>query len=208
MVRNQWGAEAEDARMPNGASDAAKMAANMTTALPKNPMRRVRYSVAMSLDGYIADPQGGYDWIVMDPEIDFGELFADFDTVLMGRKSWEVTRQDGGGPGMPGKQVFVVSRTLRQQDCKGATVTADPGKTVADLRKKAGKDIWLFGGGELFRGMLQLGLVNGVEVGVIPVLLGGGIPLLPTPAPRAKLKLVKHQVYKKSGIVGLTYEIG
>ena len=171
-------------------------------------MRRVRYSVAMSLDGYIADPAGGFDWIVMDPDIDFNDLFKDFDTILMGRKSWEVTRAAGGGPAMPGVATYVISRTLRQQDCPDATVSADPAQTVADLRKKTGKDIWLFGGGELFRSLLAQGLVNAVEVGIIPILLGAGLPLLPPdPALRTKLKLVKHKVYEKTGTVGLTYEV-
>ena len=170
-------------------------------------MRRVRYSVAMSLDGYIADPKGGYDWIVMDPEIDFDAMFKDFDTILIGRKSWEVTRQGGAGGAMPGIKTYVISRTLRQNEVTDATVSSDPAKTVAELRKQPGKDIWLFGGGELFKSMLELGLVNGVEVGVMPVLLGGGIPMLPSPAMRAKLKLVKHQVYPKTGTVGLTYEV-
>ena len=53
-------------------------------------MRRVRYVVAMSLDGYIAGPNGEADWIIMDPEIDFGALFDEFDTVLMGRRTFEV----------------------------------------------------------------------------------------------------------------------
>ena len=64
-------------------------------------MRPVCYSVAMSLDGLIAGPNGEADWIVMDPEIDFGQLFARFDTLLMGRKSWEAAKSQGGG-GMPG----------------------------------------------------------------------------------------------------------
>jgi dihydrofolate reductase len=170
-------------------------------------MRRLRYSVAASLDGYIADSAGGYDWIVMDPDIDFAALFNDFDTLLIGRKSWEVTRQHGGGPAMPGKKVYVISRTLRQEDCPDAIVSSDPAQTIADLRLQAGKDIWLFGGGELFRSMLSLNLVNTIELAIIPILLGGGIPMLPTPAPRVNLKLVKHRVYPKTGTVLLSYEV-
>ncbi len=106
-------------------------------------MRRVCYSVAMSLDGYIVGPNGEIDWIVVDPEIDFGVLFKDFDTVLMGRKSYEAA---GAGGEMPGMQTFVFSSTLRQADCSGVTVSADPGDTVRGLKARSGKDIWLFGG--------------------------------------------------------------
>jgi dihydrofolate reductase len=170
-------------------------------------MRLIRGYMAATLDGYIAAPDGGYDWIVMDPEIDFDAMFKDIDTILIGRKSWEVTGQSGAGGAMPGIQTYVISRTLRQDDVRGATVSSDPAKTVAELRKQPGKDIWLFGGGELFKSMLGLGLVNAIEVGVMPVLLGGGIPMLPSPAQRATLRLVKHQVYAKTGTEGLTYEV-
>ena len=170
-------------------------------------MRRVRFSAAMSLDGYIADPGGAYDWIVVDPDINFAEMFNDFDTILMGRKSWEVAGSAGGGGGMPGMKTYVVSRSLRQRDCPNATVTSDPAKVVAELRKTPGKDIWLFGGGELFRSMLELNLVDAVEVAVVPVLLGGGVPLLPAPAPRAKLQLREHRVYAKTGTALLTYDV-
>lgn len=77
---------------------------------------------------------------------------------------------------------------------------------MAALRKAPGKDIWLFGGGELFRSMLDLRLVDSVEVAVIPVLLGDGLPLRPHPARQARLKLVRHQVYPKTGTVSLEYE--
>jgi dihydrofolate reductase len=167
-------------------------------------MRRVRLSVAMSLDGYIAGPKGESDWIVMDPDIDFGSLMASFDTILLGRKTYEVTRGQGGG-GMPGMKVYVISRTLRQADCPGVIVSDNPAETVAALKGAEGKDIWLFGGGSLFRSLLELGLVDSVEVAVIPVLLGGGLPLLPHPASRWRLHLVKHRIYGKTGTVSLEY---
>jgi len=169
-------------------------------------MRRVQYSVAMSLDGYIADPNGGYDWIVIDPEIDFEAMFKDFDTVLMGRKSYDAAVQHGGY-GMPGKKTYVFSRTLRQQDSPDATVSDDVRKTVTALKQEQGKDIWLFGGGELFRSMLDLGLVDAIEVAVIPVLLGSGLPMLPSPATRAKLKLTQERLYQKTGTLLLTYDV-
>lgn len=167
-------------------------------------MRRVRYSVAMSLDGFIAGPRGESDWIVMDPDIDFGALMGGFDTVLLGRKTYEATRGHGGG-GMPGMKAYVFSSTLRQDDCQGVVVSAQPAATLAALKEKPGKDIWLFGGGSLFGSLLELGLVDAVEVAIIPVLLGGGMPMLPPPAKLTKLKLVKHRVYAKTGTVSLEY---
>lgn len=167
-------------------------------------MRRVRYSVAMSLDGYIAGPNGESDWIVMDPDIDFGALMGAFDTVLLGRKTYEATRGHGGG-GMPGMQAYVFSSTLRQGDCKGAIVSGQPAETLAALKEEPGKDIWLFGGGSLFRSLLELGLVDSIEVAIIPVLLGGGRPMLPHPANMAGLNLVKHRIYEKTGTVSLEY---
>ena len=152
----------------------------------------------MSLDGYLAGPNGEADWIVMDPDIDFGALMNAFDTVIMGRKTYEATKQySGAGAGMPGMQVHVLSRTLKQEDCPGIVVSNDAAKTVAELKAGQGKDIWLFGGGELFRSLLEVRLVDSVEVAVIPVLLGDGVPLLPAPSARTKLKLVKHHVYPR-----------
>lgn len=169
-------------------------------------MRRVCYSVAMSLDGYIAGPNGEYDWIMIDPEIDFAEMFKRYDTVLMGRKSYDMAKQQGGY-GMPGPKAYVFSKTLNQAHCPDATVSQDPEKTVTALKKAKGKDIWLFGGGELFRSLLELQLVDAVEVAVIPVLLGDGVPLLPTSQKRARLKLTQHKLFKKTGTLLLNYDV-
>ena len=168
--------------------------------------RRVRYAVAMSLDGYIAGPQGEADWIIMDPEIDFRAFFDQFDTFLIGRRTFEGMGGKGGG-GTAGKKTLVFSRTLRQSDYPKVTIVSErPEEALAALRAEPGKDIWLFGGGSLFGSLLDAGLVDTVEVGIIPVLLGGGLPLLPSPAKRAKLKLISHRVYQ-SGIVSLEYAV-
>jgi dihydrofolate reductase len=169
-------------------------------------MRRVRYSVAMSLDGFIAGPKGENDWIVMDPEIDFRALMSSFDTILMGRKTYEASRGHGGG-GMPGVNACVFSRTLKQKDCPGVTVTANARETIGGIKANTGKDLWLFGGGGLFRSLLEQGLVDAVEVTVVPVLLGGGVKLLPEPYDVNKLKLTKHRVYEKTGTVSLEYAV-
>src|SRR4051812_3515651 len=108
-------------------------------------MRRVRYSVAMSLDGFIAGPKGESDWIVMDPEIDFKALMGSFDTILMGRGTYDGARKQGhGGGGMPGMSAYVFSRSLSQKDCPGVIVSSDPKTMIAALKAKPGKDIWLF----------------------------------------------------------------
>lgn len=171
-------------------------------------MRRVRFGGAMSLDGYIAGPAGEYDWIIMDPDIDFAAMMAQFDTFLIGRKTYETMLKAGtAGGDTPGIRSFVISRTMRPSDHPGVTIAPDPTRLVQDLRSSPGKDIAIFGGGELFRSLLADGLVDTVEVSLVPILLGGGIPLLPPPAGRARLKLTKHRLYEKSGIVALEYDI-
>ncbi len=161
----------------------------------------------MSLDGYIAGPNEEIDWIVVDPDHDFGAFLARFDTALMGRKCYDFMRRHHGSAAMPGLEMHVISRTLRQAECPDATVSADPGATVAALKARQGKDIWCFGGGELFRSLLALGVVDTVELAVIPVLLGGGLPLLPPPGPSAKLTLTQQRLFPKTGTVLLEYAV-
>ena len=168
--------------------------------------RRVRYQVAVSLDGFIAGPNGEADWIVMDPAIDFEALFREFDTVLMGRKTYEAMAAQGGAS-MPGLEVVVFSRTLPPAARQGFRIVADePGDVVATLKARPGRDIWLFGGGALCRSLLDAGLVDTVEVAVMPVLLGAGTPLLP-PGARTRLKLADQRTLPATGIVALSYAV-
>jgi dihydrofolate reductase len=169
--------------------------------------RLLRYHVAVSLDGFIAGTRGEYDWIVMDPSIDFGALFKQFDTAVMGRKTYEVATAQGGHGAMPGLDVIVFSRTLPAATHKGVRITHDdPKDVVPALKAKPGRDIWLYGGGILFRSLLDAGLVDTVELAVIPVLLGAGIPLLP-PGGMTKLVLADQKTLPASGIVALSYSV-
>ena len=170
-------------------------------------MRRVRYRVATSLDGYIAGPKGEIDWIVQDPTMDWASLFAGFDTALLGRRTYELTKQPGA-PGWPaGWRIYLFSTTLApEQDPDVTLVRKDAGAAVAALRAGAGRDIWLFGGGSLFRSLLEARQVDIVELAIMPVLLGGGVPLLETGAPITRLRLV-HSETSPRGIVVLRYEV-
>jgi dihydrofolate reductase len=171
-------------------------------------MRRVRYVIAASLDGYIAGPNGELDWIVSDPDTDFRALYDQFDAVLLGRRTYELTLKPGAPPWPPGMHLFVFSRTLRQRDHPTVTVVAGNLKeTLAALADMPGKDIWLFGGSTLFRSLLGAGLVDALEIAVSPVLLGAGIPLLPPPVERTTLTLTGHEAHK-TGVVSLRYDVG
>jgi dihydrofolate reductase len=170
-------------------------------------MKRLRYQVAVSLDGFIAGPDGEYDWIVSDSSIDFGALFKEFYTAVMGRRTYEVLTAPGGSGALTGLDVVVFSRSLAPKAAKGIRITKDDASdVVAALKKQPGRDIWLFGGGVLFRSLLDAGLVDTVEVALIPVLLGSGTPLLPPGAP-ARLELFDRRILPASGIVMLSYRV-
>jgi dihydrofolate reductase len=125
----------------------------------------------------------------------------------MGRRSYVAAQGQPGGM-LPKLATYVFSRTMRAEDHPGITVIGgDVRQAVERLRALPGKDIWLFGGGELFRTMMELGLVDLIEVGLVPALLGRGIPFLPGLSSGAALRLTDLKPYP-SGIVLLTYDFG
>lgn len=168
-------------------------------------MRRVRYQVACSLDGFIAGPDDGFDWIPAEPSFDFAAHYAEFDTLVMGRRTYEIVRATGER--FRGKQVVVVSRTLRPDEHPEVEVVSEGLEDrIRTLRSEPGLDIWLYGGGELFAQLLGWGLVDTVEPAIIPILLGGGKPFLAAPAVRRRLTLVRHRAFP-SGMLLIEYEV-
>lgn len=170
-------------------------------------MRRLRYNCAATLDGFIADPDGGYGWIVEDASIDFDALFAGFDTFVMGRRTWDVMQAQGDANPLRGKRVVVASRTLESAVHPDISVVREDvaGHVAALKAEPGGRDIWLFGGGELAGQLLDAGLVDRIEVALMPVLLRQGVPLLP-PGALQRLSVVSATSLA-SGIQMLVYEV-
>ena len=138
----------------------------------------------------------------MDPAVDFAAFTDKIDTLIMGRRTYELVAGQESGMGFEDMETIVVSTTLAPAEHPTVTIVASDVETfVADLKARDGKDIWLFGGGVLFRSLLEARLVDRVEVGVIPVLLGEGIPLLQGLEETAKLPLHSMEEWPSSGIV-------
>lgn len=173
-------------------------------------MRQVIYAAAASLDGYIARLDGSVDWIPQDPDMDLGALASRFDVLLMGRKTFDVSRAlvpEGEPNPLAGFETYVFSRAEPAGRRHDAEYTAtSPGDLVRDLRKHPGKDLWLMGGGELVAEFLKADLVDGISVSICPVLLGRGVPMFGMGFPQRGFRLAAHRAYPKSGIVSLDFE--
>jgi dihydrofolate reductase len=177
------------------------------TLLWGTKMRKIQYGVAVSVDGYIAGPNGEADWIQIDPEIDFSAIWSQFDTLLMGRRTYEAATRRLGRAAFAGKATFVFSKRLEPKDHLGVTIISELTLPwIQTLKKQKGKDIWLMGGGELFRKLLDLGEVDSMNITTVPVILGDGTPLMFPPYAPTKLVLLTHRVYK-SGCISMTYEL-
>ena len=170
-------------------------------------MRKVVYGVGISLDGYIARPDGSVDFLFMPKDYSMGAFFKRIDVAAMGRKTYEVGMKLGGGKiSSPGMTCYVFSQTLPSNAPGGVTVVRETPKAfIEGLRKKQGKDIWLMGGGELTRVFLQDDLVDELYLGIVPTMIGEGIPALPPGFPQREFALVENKSYSK-GLIGLRYE--
>jgi|ERR1700730_4028290 len=170
-------------------------------------MRRIVLGLGMSLDGYIARRDGSVDFLFMPKDYSMAFFFKTIDTAIMGRKTYEVGLHMGGGSfSSPGMKSFVFSRSLSSGERDGVTIVKDsPVEFVETLRKRRGKNIWLMGGGELARDFLKADLVDELYIGMVPVLLGEGIPLFPCGFPQREFSLLENKSYSK-GMIALKYQ--
>ena len=170
-------------------------------------MRSVILSAGITLDGYIARPDGAVDYLFMPKDFSMAPFFASVDTAVMGRKTYDVAlRLSGGSFSNPSMANYVFSRSQPAGERGGAVfVNQSPAAFIRGIRKRKGKDIWLMGGGELARDFLKADLVDELHLGVIPILLGAGIPLFPGGFPQRDFKLVENKSYSK-GLISLKYK--
>ncbi|MGZ8455854.1 MAG: dihydrofolate reductase family protein [Gemmatirosa sp.] len=169
------------------------------------------YGAACSLDGYIAAADGGLDWIHFSTDVQtvMGQYWATVDTILMGRKTWEIAAaQAGGGSGDSGGiSTYVFSRTLPELERPGVRlVRSDAGAFVRDLKAQPGRGICVMGGGELAASLLAAGVVDEVGLNIHPVLLGAGTPLFRDAGRRIPLALVENRTID-GGCVLATYRV-
>jgi dihydrofolate reductase len=169
-------------------------------------MRSVLLGLGISIDGYIARRDGSVDFLFMPKDYSMAPFFAGIDTAIMGRKTYDVVQAMGGGWHGPKMAVYVMSRTLPAGERDGCIFTAQTPKALVDeIRKSKGKDIWMMGGGELVREFLKADLIDELHIGVVPVLLGEGIPLFPQGFPQRDFALIENKTFSK-GLIALKYK--
>ena len=173
-------------------------------------MRKVRFGGAISLDNFIARTDDAVDWLLFSKEVGqiMKDMWANIDTMVMGRKTYEVAQRMGGGGDYPGVTTYVFSRTLKQPNTKSVTFVADDAAAfVRQLKEdKEGKDILVMGGGILAQSLFEADLIDELGFNIQPVLLGSGIPLFYEMSRQIDLELKECRQLSK-GCVYLTYKV-
>jgi dihydrofolate reductase len=171
-------------------------------------MRKVILGAAITLDGYIARPDGSLDYLTMTKEgsARMAGFFATIDTIVMGRKTLDAAIALSGGSYQSPVNIptYVFSRTQPAGERDGVIFTKQSPaawvRKIRAIRAKTGKHIFHMGGGELARGFLEADLIDELSLGVVPILLGNGLPLFPGGFPQRDFTLVENKTYSKNHI--------
>jgi len=170
-------------------------------------MRRVKYFVACSLDGFIARSDGNVDWLFMDQDYGMAAFFKSVDVAVMGRMTYDKMRELAPQQAsFPGMENYVFSTSTKERDGEVKFISMDVREWVTEMRGRPGKDIWLMGGGNLVRQFLVSKVVDEIVLTIHPRLLGTGIPLFPPPYPEIELELLRCEQYS-TGLVQVFYSV-
>jgi dihydrofolate reductase len=165
--------------------------------------------IAVSLDGKIARPDGSVDdWLAADyPAEDFGfdTFLAGVDAILMGRGSYEAARKFGDWPYPDKPTVVVTTRPLHDAPPEVEARSGDMVAIAAEFEGRGYHRVWVFGGGQIVRTMIGIDKLGVLEMAVIPIVLGDGIPLFPAGTGELRLRLTRCEVKAKSAL-HLVYE--
>ncbi len=169
-------------------------------------MPRFRIFIAQSLDGYIARPDGAIDWLRPFDSVDYGyeSFLTEIGTIVMGRKSYELTCSFGEWPYAAARTLVVTSNALVDAPPNVTRVGPEVGRLVTALRAAGGKDVWVMGGAMTIGAFLEGQVIDRIDLFVVPVLLGYGVPLFSGGRPDTPLKFAGTQTYDK-GLVRLSY---
>ena len=179
--------------------------------------RRVILDLAVTLDGFIEGENGEVDWCIMDPEMEFNHFLDNIDTILYGRKSYDLwgkysPQNDANETEkemwemVHSKEKYVFSRTQKGTENKVTFINNNIVEEVNKLKNQSGKDIWLYGGASLITTFINLGLVDEFRLSVHPVILGEGKPLFTDINQRINLQMVGSKKFS-SGVVQLIYRL-
>ncbi|MDR4436410.1 dihydrofolate reductase family protein [Bacillus tequilensis] len=177
--------------------------------------RRIILDLAVTLDGFIEGKNGEVDWCIMDPEMGFADFLHQVDTILYGRKSYDLWGQYTPKNEDPdtekeiwklvhSKKKYVFSRTQNEIDNQAIFIKDNILEEVNKLKKTSGKDIWLYGGASLITTFINLGLVDEFRLSIHPVVLGEGKPLFIDLKQRINLKMINTRTFS-SGVVQIIY---
>ncbi|QOS80444.1 dihydrofolate reductase [Paenibacillus sp. JNUCC31] len=179
--------------------------------------RRIILDLAVTLDGYIEGKNGEVDWCIMDPDMEFNTFLNQIDTILYGRKSYDLWGEftpDSENTDaekefwdtVHTKEKYVFSKTKKETDNKAIYINDNITEEVIKLKNKPGKDIWLYGGANLITTFINLGLVDEFRLSIHPVILGEGKPLFIDVKQRINLKTVHTRTFT-SGVVQVIYQL-
>lgn len=173
-------------------------------------MRKVIFGGAVSLDNFIAREDGAVDWLLFSKEVSqiMKDMWKTIDTMVMGRKTYEVAQRMGGVGDYPGVSTYVFSRTIKKPNSNSITFVADDAAAFVRRLKEEeeGQDICVMGGGILAQSLFEADLVDELGFNIQPVLLGSGIPLFYEMSRQIDLELKECRELSK-GCVYVTYKV-